>query len=267
MSRTDDTRRSWDACAERYDRWYGTFEGAVEHQVDWTLLRAHLPESRSARILDAAGGTGRAAVPLARMGYPVTLADISPGMLEVARRKLVEEDLADRVEIVECDIAELGFADESFDLVICWDGMSEHAARELVRVAKRGGRLSLYLTNRIGVAIERFAERPEEALALLRSPWSETCFDVDGFAHRPLAMSVEEAKFFFERQGVTVSVIHAVCGLLRLLSIPDEIRKSREWDAELFRRTGEMLVCLSDEPSAKGFSRHLVVCGERSAKP
>lgn len=49
-------RKQWDERAQRYDKWYETFEGAVEHHVDWELLKGHLPRNRDAKILDAAGG-------------------------------------------------------------------------------------------------------------------------------------------------------------------------------------------------------------------
>jgi ubiquinone/menaquinone biosynthesis C-methylase UbiE len=108
-------RKRWDEHAEKYDEWYKTFHGAVEHYVDWKLLRRHLPQNRDARILDAAGGTGRITLPLAKMGYSVTLCDISLGMLNVARRKLLKAGVLDKVKICECDIRKLRFADESFD--------------------------------------------------------------------------------------------------------------------------------------------------------
>ena len=68
-------RGRWDERAKRYDEYYKTFEGAVEHYVDWELLKGYLPQIRDARILDAGGGTGRITLPLAKMGYSVTLCD------------------------------------------------------------------------------------------------------------------------------------------------------------------------------------------------
>jgi ubiquinone/menaquinone biosynthesis C-methylase UbiE len=67
----DKIRTMWDERAERYDEWYKAFQGAVEHHVDLELLKRYLPEDRSTKILDAAGGTGRIALPLAKMGYSV----------------------------------------------------------------------------------------------------------------------------------------------------------------------------------------------------
>jgi len=251
--------KRWNERAVRYDEWYETFEGAVEHHVDWELLKGYVPENRDARILDAAGGTGRITLPLAKMGYSVTLCDISPGMLGVARRKLLREGVLDRVQILECDVRKLRFPDESFDFVLCWNGVMK-AAGELVRVTKKGGgRISVFLVNRWGSAIGKFREDPDSALALLE-PESHYVYD-DGEKHK--AVGVEEARELFEQEGIRVIEIYAVCGMLELLSIPQRIRESRSWDDGFFRKVTEMLLRLSREPSVKGLSRHLVLYGER----
>jgi len=255
---TEKTRKNWNEHAARYDQWYETFEGAVEHHVDWELLKAHLPQNRDARILDVAGGTGRITLPLAKMGYSVTLCDISPGMLNVAREKLSREGVLDKVEILECDARKLRFPEESFDFVLYWDGGIE-AAKELVRVTKKGGGVSIFLTNRCSAAVTKFREDPDSALALLRL---ESDYVSHG-EHKHLTIGVKEARELFEKEGISVTEIYAVCGMLRLLSIPEETQESRDWDERYFKQVTEMLLRLSKEPSFKGMSRHLVLYGER----
>ena len=245
---TESRRKSWDEHAKTYDEWYKTFKGAVENQVDWILLKPYLPKNRNAKILDAAGGTGRITLPLAKMGYSVTLCDISPAMLNVAKQKLLKEELLNKVKISECDVHKLRFADEAFDFVLCWDGMIE-AAKELIRVTKKGGKLSIFLMNKCGNAIDKFSEDPDSALALLRSKPSYLYDEKE----KPMAVTPEEAREFFEKEGIKVTEIYAVCGMLHLLSIPEKVLKSRKWDEKLFRQTTEMLLKLSKEPSAKGF--------------
>lgn len=255
---TEKIRRSWDEHATRYDQWYETFEGAVEHYVDWELLKGHLPQNRDARILDVAGGTGRITLPLAKRGYSVTLCDISPGMLDVARQKLSREGVLGKVEILECDARKLRFADESFDFVLYWDGGIE-AAKELIRVTRIGGRVSVFLMNRCSTAINEFREDPDSALALLRS---KTSYLSHG-EHKHMTIDVEGARDLFEKEGIKIIEIYAVCGMLGLLSIPEETQESHNWDEKYFKQVTEMLLRLSKEPSVKGLSRHLVLYGER----
>jgi ubiquinone/menaquinone biosynthesis C-methylase UbiE len=252
-------RKRWDERAERYDEWYERFKGAVEHDVDWELLTGYLPENREAKILDAAGGTGRITLPLTRMGYTVTLCDISPAMLNVARQKLLREGVLDKVEIAECDVRKLRFADESFDFVLCWNGDGFEAVKELIRVTKKGGRISTYLTNRCRGAIDLFPEDPASALALIKSR-SDYTYDDEG---KYRAVSVEEARKLLETMGIRVLDTYAVCGWMDVLRIPPEVLESKKWDEGFFGQVTEMVFRLSTEPSVKGMSRHLVLYGEK----
>jgi len=54
------------------------------------------------RVLDAFGGTGLVALELARRGARVTLADISPGMMRIARRRAERRGLS--LDIVAADL-------------------------------------------------------------------------------------------------------------------------------------------------------------------
>jgi ubiquinone/menaquinone biosynthesis C-methylase UbiE len=255
----ENTRKRWDRHAERFDKWYETFKGAVENRVDWELLKRHLPQNRDAKILDAAGGTGRITLPLAKMGYSVTLCDISPKMLDVARRKLLREGVLDKVEISQCDVRKLRYPDESYDFVLCWNGTSD-PAKELIRVTKKGGKISVYLMNRCGVAISEFYENPDSSLALLKSKSNY----VVHHGEKTMAVSADEARELFEKAGIRVIETYAVCGMFDLLSIPKKVQESRSWDEKFFNQMTEMLLRLSKEPSVKGLSRHLVLYGEKT---
>ncbi|RKX21199.1 MAG: hypothetical protein DRP51_04615, partial [Candidatus Zixiibacteriota bacterium] len=115
----------WNKRAANYDKWYKEFGGAVGNYVDWEMLQKYLPENKDAKILDAAGGTGRITLPLARRGYSVTLCDISAGMLDVAREKLTKENLLDNVKIIECSNRSLPFDRNHFDFVLAWGGPTD----------------------------------------------------------------------------------------------------------------------------------------------
>ena len=252
-------RKRWDENAERYDKYDETFRGAVGHHVDLELLKGYLPKNRNAKILDAAGGTGRITLPLAKMGYSVTLCDISPAMLKVARQKLLREGVLNKVKISECDVHKLRFADETFDFVLCWEGMIE-AAKELIRVTKKGGKISIFLMNKYGSVISKFRADPDSALAMLRSKSSYVYEKEEKY----MAVSMEEARGLFEREGIKVIEIYAVRGMLEYLSIPEKIQKSRSWDEKFFRQVTEMLFRMSKEPSVKGLSKHLLLYGEKT---
>jgi ubiquinone/menaquinone biosynthesis C-methylase UbiE len=250
-------KKAWNDRADTYDKWYRTFQGAVENYVDLELLKKYLPKNRNAKILDAAGGTGRTTLPLAKMGYSITLCDISPRMLDVAKRKMLKEGVLDKVEILECDIRRLCFADESFGFVLCWDGAIE-AAEELIRVTKKGGIISVFLLNKFSV-VDDFYKDPDSTLASVKST---PCF-MSHHGRRIRAVTPEEARNFLEAKGIRVLDMYGVCGWTDVLGIPEKVQDSRDWDEEFFKQTTEMVLELSKEPSVKGMSRHLVLYGEK----
>lgn len=69
-------------------------------------------------VLDLACGTGTMSRLLAERGYSLTGADLSPGMLAVARRKAAAENLP--IDFFAQDAAELDLGERRFDAVICF---------------------------------------------------------------------------------------------------------------------------------------------------
>lgn len=98
------------------------------------------------RVLDVACGTGNAAIPAAAAGGEVTGLDITPELLEDARRNAQKYGV--EVEWIEGDAQDLPFEDGSFDVVVSTFGCMfapDHAkaAAEIVRVLKPGGRFGV----------------------------------------------------------------------------------------------------------------------------
>ncbi len=100
---------------------------------------------RKLKLLDAGGGYGRIAGPLAR-NHDVTLCDISPEMLEEAQKRWPS------LHLVEADARSLPFGDRAFDAVLAIDLLPhfpdlEAGVRELARVVRPGGRVVFDTSN------------------------------------------------------------------------------------------------------------------------
>jgi SAM-dependent methyltransferase len=98
------------------------------------------------RVLDVACGTGNATIPAAQRGAETTGLDITPELLEDARRNAAEAGV--EIEWVEGDAEDLPFEDGSFDVVLSTFGCmfapdQRTTAREIARVIKPGGRFGL----------------------------------------------------------------------------------------------------------------------------
>ena len=104
------------------------------------LARAQLEPGLE--VLDVATGTGNVAIKAAAAGAQVVGLDLTPGLLETARRRAGRHDVA--IDWVEGDAEDLPFADASFDRVLSVFGVQfaprhKVTARELARVCRPGG--------------------------------------------------------------------------------------------------------------------------------
>jgi SAM-dependent methyltransferase len=130
---------NFDRAASFYDKTRALAPGAYETILG--LLKDGL-EGRGP-ALEIGVGTGRFAVPLARMGFDITGIDLSEAML---KQLIVNSNGEDLVRLARADATKLPFPDDTFGasltfwvfhLIPDW----RHAADELVRVVRPDGAL------------------------------------------------------------------------------------------------------------------------------
>lgn len=170
-----------------------THWGRVRTAVVWEVLTAALDrlsppdspngdstrgDSQQLHILDAGGGTGGFAVPLARLGHRVTVVDPSPDSLASLERRAAEDDVAASVQGVQGDLGSLLqlVAPGSIDVVLCHNVLEvvDDPAAGLAQVAgalRIGGFASVLATNRTAAVFSRLLSgRFDEATAALTDP-------------------------------------------------------------------------------------------------
>lgn len=135
-----EARRVWDRYAAQYDKDISFWERAFfATGREWVCSRAR------GRVLEVGVGTGRN-FPFYPAEVTVVGVDVSPAMLDIARRRAAESTMD--IELGVADAEALPFADNSFDTVlstISLCAIPDHRAAivEMSRVLRPGGRLLL----------------------------------------------------------------------------------------------------------------------------
>ena len=157
-------------------------EGMWERgEEDAVAISSYLAEERrkGCRILDVPCGIGRVGIPLARLGFDVIGADLSPHLVDVANKKAAEFKLAaGRARFVVADMRDLAskFSSDSFDAVLnVFTSIGYHSEEDDLRffrnaraVTKRGGLLLISgLRNRDYIARNPSQNVYEESERLL----------------------------------------------------------------------------------------------------
>jgi SAM-dependent methyltransferase len=196
--------------------------GSARTAVVWEVLSAAVAEAQAAagggaapvHVIDAGGGTGGFAVPLAEAGCAVTVVDPSPDSLAALARRADEQGLGDRVRGLQGDLDDLpGLVPAAgADLVLCHSVLQmvddpRAALASIAGVLRPGGRLSLLVGNRNAVVLARaLAGRPDEAAHALTDPagrWGPG----DGVPRRWTPDSITD---LVTGTGLTVEQLHGV---------------------------------------------------------
>jgi demethylmenaquinone methyltransferase/2-methoxy-6-polyprenyl-1,4-benzoquinol methylase len=137
----------FDDIAGRYDKVNRFLSAGTD--IGWRKKALKMLKKENPRhILDVATGTGDMAILASRLLNPdrVVGIDISPGMLELGRKKVKNERLEKVIQLQLGDSETINFAKNTFDAVMVAFGVRnfenlEKGLGEMLRVLKPGGRL------------------------------------------------------------------------------------------------------------------------------
>jgi ubiquinone/menaquinone biosynthesis C-methylase UbiE len=143
----DAQRIDWQVAAPGWRKWYDVLEAGGEIVSRTLIERAGIGPGDT--VLDVATGYGEPALTAARVvgqSGRVLATDIAADMLEFGRERAAHAGL-DNVEFVEADAEALPFDDESFDAVLCRQGLQFlpdvlGTLKRLHTFLKRDGRLA-----------------------------------------------------------------------------------------------------------------------------
>ncbi|MGD2072249.1 MAG: methyltransferase domain-containing protein [Candidatus Thorarchaeota archaeon] len=258
-----DPETYYDEKAPYYDGEYKTLHDDIYRDITWDNMVRFLPNSTDSLILDMGGGTGEWAIPLAKKGYSVVLADISRGMLRQARLKCEAEGL-ENVEFHRVDICDMScFPDEHFDMVLiqgdplsyCSD--AERAVRESWRVLKKEAFCIASVDNRYRMVIKLISlGRWTELQEFLTKGTAvfQTGFTIRYFSPQELTTLMKDAGF---------QPVRLVGKPVFLSTLPHKMGSAVLKQEELYEKMLQLELDHCDDPSLLGGAGHLEIVAKK----
>jgi 2-polyprenyl-3-methyl-5-hydroxy-6-metoxy-1,4-benzoquinol methylase len=187
--------------------------------VVWQVLRRELDRAAAAghtrlRVVDAGGGTGGFAVPLAAAGHDVTVIDSSPDALAALTRRAAEAGVAERVHAVQgdadglADLVEPGAA----NLVLCHSVLEivdspADVAAAVATSLRPDGAASVLVANRVAAALARAMTGQLDLAAAVLADSAGRTGERDTLRRR---FDIESATALLAKAGLTVEEVHGV---------------------------------------------------------
>lgn len=268
-------RRFYEISAQReWERLEHPTQGALEFAINKAWIKKFLPGSGS-RILDIGGGPGRYSIWLAAQGYCVTLGDLSPDLLAIAREKADEQEV-ELEQLVEANAVDLSiFTDNSFDAVLCLGPMyhlleesdRQAVAGELIRVLKPGGHAFVAFLNHLQALRAAVNQdipffTPYTFDIVKRWHYDHVMdFPVAGIFSPAWVVHPRDVPPLMERRGFRT--VELVSSQSLAADVQAHLALFAERQPELYKWVLDELVELANDPTIIGSAWHLLYIGEK----
>jgi 2-polyprenyl-3-methyl-5-hydroxy-6-metoxy-1,4-benzoquinol methylase len=238
----------------------------IEFYISMNIIKRYI--SKKSRIIDVGGGPGNYAFELAKLGYEVTLIDISEELINIAKLRNNKTNFKLK-EISQQSITNLSdYKDNSFDAAICLGGVLSHillkkdrinSIKELKRIVKKNGIIIISVISKFGgyrrILNEKYYKKIDKVVKFSRNP-PKTGF-TDAFFYTPTTFKKE-----LKKAGIRVLGMYGCESLASINSeLSNDIHKNkRKWEEWL-----KKLYSISSNDDVIWYSDHiLAVCKNES---
>lgn len=258
----------------QFDEWGRLNREPLEFMINLHYIKQHI--AASGAVLDNGAGPGKYAIELAKLGYNMTLSDLTPRLVEIAEQKAAELGLMEQFNgFHTLNATHLeGISDQSYDASLML-GPLYHLQQEEERIAAVS---ELHrVTKQDGIVFVAFQSRVRMTITSLKFPqfWKpndtmdtiEEFYDSGVFNHNDKGrftgafyFNIDEIKPFMERQGFeTIDLI----GSSSVSAMLTEEQKQYWIDRGEYDRLHDFLIRMAGDPSVLGISSHLLYIGRR----
>jgi ubiquinone/menaquinone biosynthesis C-methylase UbiE len=248
-----DLINSFDKLEATYDEETNDFTHKIIDYIHMENLTIELPPPKNEiKLLDLGGGTGKYSVILSKLGYNITLLDISKESIKVAEEKFKQNNL--HVTTINSSGENIPFEDNFFDVILmvgCVINYTPNPERMLIeckRVLKSNGIMYFDFSNNIGQCNEindikfriELAEADEKLIKM--DDWD---YPMRGFNYKRMEQLLENKNF----------KIKSKYGLINLTtSLPMKFRYGNDYDENILEKYKKMELQLSREKECYGTS-------------
>lgn len=257
-----------------FDEWGRLDRGPLEFIINWHYIRQYV--TPACHVLDNGAGPGKYAMELARQGHTITLSDVTPRLVDIAKEKASELGLSERFtgfHVLNATHLE-GIQDDTYDISLMMgplyhlqtDDERNAAVRELYRVTKSEGLIFVTFQSRIRMTITslQFPQywKPNDSMQSIREFCESGIFNHNdkGRFTGAYYYNIDEIKPFMERHGFeTVDLIgsSSIGGLLKK-------EQKQYWEERgEYQQMLELLIKTAKDPSVLGISSHLLYIGRK----
>jgi ubiquinone/menaquinone biosynthesis C-methylase UbiE len=259
-----------------FDEWGRLDREPIEFIVNRHFITKFLPQK--GHVLDNGAGPGKYAIDLAIQGYKVTLTELTPGLVEIAKEKAKEFNVQDRFQgFYVGDARNLHmFEDEQFDASLMLGPLYHlqteadrvSAVRELHRVTKKQGMVFVAFMSRI---------RKLATSLLFPEAWkpNHTVHGISEFMETGVFNHSDEGRFtgayFFHIKDINPFMSEngfELVGLIGSGSVAGAM-KTEQWDywrgqgEDSYRKIMDMVFESAADPYILGASSHLLYIGKK----
>ena len=262
----DSVESYYDKKSETYENIRQSLVFRVYDAITWKYLEPYVPTGVDSFVLDAGGGNGRWAIPMAKKGCRVVLVDISEGMLNFAKSNVAAEGLQDRIEIRKGDVRKLDYRDETFDLVFSDHTLflfenKDELVSELVRVLKRNARIILSAQNRLVQTLAHLPGDPTPNPEILQKAYNVLQRQEHSMLSQEPPIKIhtitpDEFRSLLERNGLEIERMVSK-GVTMPLRFGQEFMMKADTQAELFSNVLKLELAFSELSDSVALGGHI----------
>ncbi|WP_339322025.1 class I SAM-dependent methyltransferase [Paenibacillus sp. FSL W8-0194] len=261
---------------DRFDEWGRLDREPIEFIINLHHIESMLPPQ--GHILDNGAGPGKYAVELARLGYRMTLTDLTPSSVDAAKRKAAEFGVLDQFEgFYAADARDLSMLpDEHVDAALMLGPLYHlqteegrvSAVKELHRVTKPGGLVFVAVMSKTRFLMNSLMQpehwKPNHTVEGIRRFLQTGTFDHadEGRFTGAYYFDIAEVNPFMESQGFeSVKLIgsSSVAGAMT----PEQWDYWRRQGDEAYRQVLDIVIQESENPYSLGTASHLLYIGRK----